>query len=217
MAFLESLIIALLSAAAPWLVAPIKRWPIATALGIGLVLTILGAALSVGPYPWTNLVVLLVALSAGVLLGRSMPTRTWPFLILLLVLSALDIIQIVLSGPGAGPAHPAAIPPPAQLYGNLFLLLPWGRFNLGIFDIFVIAAMAEQWRRRGRALPFALIPGSIGIVLAFAFLQFIYKGVLPLIPFLTLGWLCSLALNLVLSRRPTQPAAAKGHDPAGAG
>ena len=209
-----SLVVAVISASVPWLTTRINRWWLATGLVVGIVLSLLIAGLSLQVYPFTNFVVLLVALSSGILLGRSMPARTWPFLILLLVLSALDITQIVLSSSGAGasPAtHGAAIiPPPVQLIGNMFLALPWGHFNIGIFDIFIIAAMAEHWRRRGASWALAQAPGITGIALAFAFLAFVYDGALPLIPFLTVGWLCSLALARSLSRQRAPVPIAKG-------
>lgn len=209
---IPTLVMALLSACVPWLVPQVNRWRIAAALVIGLALAILGMALSMGPYPWTILVVLLVALSAGILVGRSIPARTWPFLIFLLALSALDILQIALSHPA--PPSGTVIPPPGARYGNFFLLLPWGPYNLGIGDIFVIASMAEHWRRRGRSLLFSLGPGVIGTVLAYLFVLFIYHGVIPFVPFLTLGWLCALALAPALARKTAQPAAVPERDPA---
>ncbi|MEO7076629.1 MAG: hypothetical protein ABI068_15155 [Ktedonobacterales bacterium] len=200
-----SLVVALVSASIPWTTTWISRWWLAAAFGVGVVLSVLIAGLSLQLYPFTDLVVLLVGLSAGVLLGRSLPARTWPLLILLLALSALDITQSVLSSHAAGVSyavHTAAIiPPPGQLVGNFFLVLPWGHFNIGIFDIFVLATMAEHCRRHGASWALAQSAGIIGIVLAFAFLKFVYSGALPLIPFLTVGWLCTLALARSMSRQ----------------
>lgn len=107
MAVVLTFVTALLSGLVPWGFRSSERWMLLLALSIGLALAMSGAALSVGPYPWTDLVVLLVALSGGLLLGRSMPTRITPFLILLLVLSVLDSIQIVLTSQGATPTAAA--------------------------------------------------------------------------------------------------------------
>ncbi len=52
-----------------------------------------------------------------------------------------------------------------------------------------------------------------GTVLAYIFVQFIYQGVIPFVPFLTLGWLGSLALAGALTRKTALPAAAKSGDP----
>ncbi|MGH2514804.1 MAG: hypothetical protein ACRDHP_04035 [Ktedonobacterales bacterium] len=194
MSLLLSLLLAVFSAIIPWVVARVKRGPLVAAFVVGVALSIASVSFTLISYPWINLIVLLVSLSAGVLLGRSLPAKTWPFLIVLLVLSVLDITQIVLSSQAPAPAHVAAIPPTGQLVGNFFLLLPWGRFNIGLFDIFIIAAISEHARKRGLTFVLALLPSVLGIVLAFAFRQFIYNGTLPLIPFLTIGWICDLAL-----------------------
>lgn len=196
MAFLLSLIFAVVSAAAPWLLKRVKNTPLAVALVLGIILSALTVVFNINLYPWSNALVLLVALSAGVLLARSRPPRVRPLLILLLVLSALDIAQNALPGPSA--PSTAGAPSPAHLVGNVLLLLPWGRFNLGIFDIFLIALISEHGRRRGDAFALTLLPGMLGIALAFAFLNVVYRGPLPLIPFITAGWLCTLALNQML-------------------
>ena len=179
-----------------WGAKQIKSLPIATIFGAGLVLGILGIVFSVGWYPWTDLLVLLVAVSAGLLLGRALPAKLWPFLLLLLVLSILDVVQIVLTSGSPSPASPSTgtSTPAAQLYGNFLLHLPWGRYNIGIFDLLLLTAIGEYWRRRGSTLLVALAPGVIGFILAFGFGQFIYAGALPLIPFITIGWLCSAGL-----------------------
>jgi len=137
-----------------------------------------------------------VAVSAGLLLGRALPTKLWPFFLLLLVLSIFDIVQVVLTSgsPSPGSQSAGTSPPAAQLYGNFLLHLPWGRYNIGIFDLLLLVAMPEYWRRRGSTLLVALAPGVIGFILAFGFGQLIYAGALPLIPFLTVGWLCSAGL-----------------------
>jgi len=204
-----SLVLAALCDGIPWGTKRIKGWPIAIVFGAGLVLGILGIVFSVAWYPWTDLLVLLVAVSAGLLLSRAMPTKLWPFLLLLLVLSILDVVQIVLtSGPPAPSSQSAGTSTPAaQLYGNFLLHLPWGRYNIGIFDLLLLTAMAEYWRRRGSTFLVALAPGMIGFILALGFGQFIYAGALPLIPFLTGGWLCSAVLYSSRHRPNTSQAA----------
>ena len=191
-----SLVLAVLCVVIPWGTKQIKSWLIAIVFGAGLALSILGIVFSVAWYPWTDLLVLLVAVSAGLLLSRAMPTKLRPFLLLLLVLSTLDVVQIVLTSSPSSPGSQSAgtSTPAVQLYGNFLLYLPWGRYNIGIFDLLLLTAMAEYWRRRGSAFLVALAPGVIGFILAFGFGQFISAGALPLIPFLTVGWLCSAGL-----------------------
>jgi len=191
-----SLVLAVFCAVIPWGTKQIKSWPIVIVFGAGLVLGILGIVFSLAWYPWTDLLVLLVAVSAGLLLSRAIPTKLWPFLLLLLVLSILDVIQIVLTSgpPSPGSQSAGTSTPAAQLYGNFLLHLPWGRYNIGIFDLMLLTAMGEYWRRRGSTLLVALAPGVIGFILALGFGQFIYAGALPLIPFISIGWLCSAGL-----------------------
>lgn len=205
MAFLLSLIFALVSAAAPWLLSRVKNTPIVVALVLGIVLIALTLVFNINLYPWSNAITLVVALTAGVLLARNRPAAVKPLLIFLLILSALDIIENALPGPSS--SSPAGVPSAAHLAGNILLLLPWGRFNLGIFDVLIIALLSEHGRRRGDAFPLTLLPGALGMTLAFAFLWLIYRGSLPLIPFITAGWLCTLALTS--ARRQTR--IAPGH------
>jgi hypothetical protein len=128
LALLPSLVLAVLCAVIPWGTKHIKSWPIAIVFAAGLVLGILGIVFSVAWYPRTDLLVLLVAESAGLLLSRAMPTKLWPFLLLLLVLSILDVIQIVLTSGSSSPGSQSAgtSTPPAQLYGYFLHHLPWG-------------------------------------------------------------------------------------------
>jgi len=194
MAIILSLVLALLCTTISWGTKQFKSWPIAIGLGIGIVLSILGAIFSAAWYPWTNIIVLLVAVTAGLLLGRAMPAKLWPFLLLLLILSILDVVQVVLTTHASAPSSRSISAPAAQLYGNFLLRLPWGRYNIGIFDLLLMTAMAEYWRKRGSKFLVALAPGLIGFILVFGVIQFIYAGVLPLIPFLTGGWLCSAGI-----------------------
>jgi hypothetical protein len=70
-------------------------------------------------------------------------------------------------------------------------LLPWGRFNIGIFDILLIVALAEHWRRRYASYLIALLPGVIGFLLIYGYVLVFGNGDLPLIPFITAGWIAS--------------------------
>lgn len=208
-AIILSLALALLCAALPCGARQIRSWLIAVGLSIGIALGILGIVFSAGWYPWTDILVLLVAVCAGLLLGRVMPAKLWPFLLLLLVLSILDIVQNALPGPPTTGSHSASTPA-GLLYGNFLLLLPWGRYNIGIFDLLLLTAIAEYWRKRGGGFLVALAPGVIGFLLIFAYGQLIYNGALPLIPFFTAGWLCSAGIYYYRRRLEKRAAALNG-------
>lgn len=183
--------LALACSAIPWLTRQVKTRFLTIGLALGIALAAGGIVFSLAYYPWTDLVVLLVALTGGLLLGRGIPPRFGPLLIALLVLSALDVLQFVLTAgsaqPGGSDGHASGGSHPVLL-GNFLLLLPWGRYNIGIFDLLLIIALAEHWRRRGASYLIALLPGVLGFLLALGFAR---VGGLPLIPFLTIGWLGS--------------------------
>jgi hypothetical protein len=206
------LLLALACSAVPWLARSLRTRLLAIGLGIGLILTLLGSVLSLAPYPWTDLVVLLTALTAGVLLGRGMPPRFRPFLIVLLILSALDVVNIALSGgliplPTTPPTHPAAAQSGPLAYFNFLLLLPGGHYLLGIFDLLVITATAEHWRRRDASYLIALLPGVVGFLLAAGAVWLTQLGDWPLIPYFTAGWLISAGVSRSVSPRAGSPAA----------
>jgi hypothetical protein len=197
---LLSLVLALACAAFPWLTRQVRSALLAFGLVIGLVLSVLGSVFALPLYPWSNLLVLLIAVTGGLLLGRVMPPRFRPMLILLLLLSALDVAQIALTG-GLGPlssnspASSSSAPAPGPLlYLNVLLLLPTGHYRLGIFDLLVLTAIAEQWRRRGASYLLAVLPGLVGFLLAYGALWLTKLGGWPLLPFFTAGWLCSEAV-----------------------
>ncbi len=194
-----SLVLFALCVALVWAARPLKTWPIALAFGVGLVLIILGIVFSAALYPWTALLVLLVAGSAGLWLGRVISIKhLWPFLLLLVMLSVLDTTQIVLSHLSSAPSGgtQSANVPAGDLYINFLLFLPNGRhYVIGIFDLWLVTAMAEYWRRRGAEFWLALVPGVFALVLVYG-LILLFPGLSPLalIPFLTAGWLGSIAL-----------------------
>lgn len=200
---IPSLALTVLCTMVPWGARQVKSWQIALVVGAALILSVLGIVFSLAWYPWTDLLILLGALSGGVVLSRVMSTKLWPFLLLLLVLSIADVVQqAVLTAGSTSPGNQSAGTsiPTGELYGNFLVSLPWGHYNIGIFDLLLLTALAEYWRRRGSAFLVGLASGVIGFLLALVFTLFIYGGALPLIPFLLAGWLCSVGLNAYRQR-----------------
>jgi len=199
-----SVVLCLLCTALTWCSRPLKTWLLAVIFGISFVLDILGAVFSVNLYPLTALLVLLVAVSAGLWLGRAISIkRLWPFLLVLVPLSALDITQIILTHLAGPAASQSAHVPAGDLYVDFLLFLPGGQnYVLGIGDLWIITAIAEYWRRREAAFWLALFPGALAFIVADGLLQ-LFPGLDPiaLIPFLTAGWLCSLALYRLRIRK----------------
>lgn len=207
----------LVCSAVPWLTRQVKGWLLTFGLGLGIALAVVGIAFSLAFYPWTDLVVLLVALTGGLLLGRIIPPRFRPCLVLLLVLSTLDVLQIALAAGSSPPGSSGGQAPSGSnplLLGNFLLALPWGRFNLGIFDLLLVTALAEHWRRRSGSYLIAVVPGLLGLFLLPSIVILVTaKGTLPLIPFLTAGWVGSEALHHYFRRQATTRGADRAKPP----
>jgi len=144
-----SVLAALAVALIAWSVHGVAQRPLAIVLAGSAVALAAGAVLGLALYPWTNLPVLGFAIAGGILVGRRLPPRPMPMLVLLAVLAALDAIQIVASGPGPGPGSTGGETPAWYFYGMLVIDTAWTHTGVGIFDVLVIAAMVEHARRRG--------------------------------------------------------------------
>jgi hypothetical protein len=154
---------------APWAMAKLEtRW-IAIAAVPFLVVMVAGAIFGLPLYPVSDVVVAAFSLLAGVVLGRVMPPGFRPFLILLVILSALDVAQnLVFAGP---PPAPSSAPDPHFLWVNVRFPIADGHFNIGFADVILIAAAAENLRRRKTTVALSLLPGVIGISLGEALLS----------------------------------------------
>lgn len=206
-----SLTLALICTLIPWLTRPLGGWPLAIGLVAGITLYLIGVVLALPLYPWIDLVVLVVAWSGGLLLGRGMPPRFQPFLLLFLCLSVGDVLLtagVTLSG-----SHTAVGSTTPLRLGDFLLVLPrgWGRFETNVVDLLLLTVLAEHWRRRGSGYVIALLPGVLGFLLADGIVLVTKLGTLPGIPFFTAGYLCTEALYRYVNRRRTPDATANEH------
>jgi hypothetical protein len=204
-----SLVLALVCSAIPWLARPLGSWALAIGLALGIVVGLVGVVHPFPPYPWADLVVLVVAWSGGLLLGRGMEPRFRPVLLVFLCLSALDVLLT---------AHLSLSPPPpstgsTQLrLGDFLLVLPWGRFETNVVDLLLLTALAEHWRRRGASYMIAFLPGALGFLLADGFILVTKLSILPGIPFFTAGYVLTEGVHRLTSTSrhratpPTKPA-----------
>jgi hypothetical protein len=186
-----SVVVALGTGLAAWWLHTARWRPVAVVFIIATLALTLGAALKLALYPWTDLAVACVALAGGMLLGRAIPARAAPMFILLGLLAVLDTIQVLISGPGPSPGGAAR--PALFFYGMLVIGTPLPHVEVGVFDLLLIAAMAEHGRSRRLPLVAAVAPGVIGFVLADAAILVVGPTNLPLVPFLVAGWLLSEA------------------------
>ncbi len=191
-----SLAFALVCSAIPWLVRSLTGWSLAIGLVLGIIVILVGVARLFPPYPWANLVVLLVAWSGGLLLGRGMAPRFRSFLLLFLCLSVADVL--LTAGLSLSPPHPSASSAPLR-FGDFLLVLPWGRFDMGLVDILLLTALAEHWRRRGASYVIAFLPGALGFILADGFILVTRLGIVPGIPFFTAGYILTEGMYRAVS------------------
>ena len=207
--FVLSVALALLSAAIPWLARALRGWPLILVLVVGLVVGITASILSaVRGLPLTavtDLMAVVVAWSGGLLLGRGMPARFSPFLLLFLCLSALDVLLAV----GGYPQTPHTAGSSSPLVAaNFVLVLPFGRFAINLADLLLLTAVAEHWRRRGAGYLIALLPGVVGFLLADGVILATGLVQLPGFPFFTVGYLVSEGVYRYSTRLRASPRAA---------
>lgn len=201
-----ALLCAAVCALIPWLIGRLRTGVFVVALGGVIVIAVVGALYVAAPLPLTDAVVWLIALSGGLLLGRALAPRFWPIAILLFTLSGLDIFQIALTS--GGPSSGSTAVPPALYYVNfrvLSPLFPHGRFNIGIVDLLLLTALAEGWRRAGASLLMAIATGVMGLLLAYVFVGLTGISPLPLIPFITTGWIMGVAWRHTTRARGVSP------------
>ena len=207
-----SIALALLCTAIPWLVRHLRGRHLVIALVVGLVVGItvgiIGAVRDLPLSPVTDLMVLVVAWSGGLLLGRGMPSRFGSFLLWFLCFSVVDVLQATGGYPvaphTAGNASPLA-------WATFHLVLPSGPFAINVVDILLLTTLAEHWRRRGASYLIAFLPGALGFLLADGLILVTRLGILPGIPFFTAGYILTEGLYRSVSSHSTPPSTKIAH------
>lgn len=179
-----------------WWLRGVTRWLPGAVLALGLAAATAGTVAGVDAYPWSNLVVLAVAIAGGVLLGRGIPARPRPMFFLLVVLAALDAAQLLfVGGTGGDPS------------GSWFSLLVRGSegnlLQIGVVDLVIVAAMAVHGARRGLGFWPAVLAAPAGLLVSSAYSSLVRpQNGIVLLPFLLLGWvLAELSVSAVRRRQ----------------
>ncbi|HET7339581.1 MAG TPA: hypothetical protein VFK22_08535 [Candidatus Dormibacteraeota bacterium] len=156
---------------APWAAARLPtRWIVIAAVPF-LVILVAGLVFGIAIYPFSDVFVAAFALLVGIALGRMTPPRFRPFVLLLLILSVVDVAQnLAFAGPST-PSTASSAPDPHFIWLNVRFPLQDGHFNIGFADVILIAAAAENLRRRSATVALTLLPGVIGISLGEALLS----------------------------------------------
>ncbi|PWT72611.1 MAG: hypothetical protein C5B60_09385 [Chloroflexi bacterium] len=201
--FVLSTALTLLCSTVPWLARLLPTWALIIGLVVGVTLSLVDAVLALPFSPWTNLVVLVVAWSGGVLLGRSVAARFRPFLLWFLCFSVVDALLALGNYPQT--PHSAGGSSPL-LYADFILVLSGGRFAINVVDVLLLTALAEHWHQRGASYLIALLPGVLGFLLADGLIAVTKLGILPGIPFFTVGYVLTEGIYRYMSRRAAPPA-----------
>jgi hypothetical protein len=201
--FVFSVALTLLCSAMPWLARPLPMWPLIIGLVAGVILSLVDAVLALPFSLWTNLVILVVAWSGGLLLGRSVAARFRPFLLWFLCFSVVDVLLALGNYPQT--PHSAGGSSPL-LYADFIVVLFGGRFAINVVDLLLLTALAEHWRRRGASYLIALLPGVLGFLMADGLIAVTKLGILPGIPFFTIGYVLAEGIYRSMSRRVPPPA-----------
>jgi hypothetical protein len=208
MHFLIGVAVAVGAGLASWAAVNLRsRW-IAVAAVPFLLVVATGAVFGLPLYPVSDAFVAAFSLLAGVLLGRVMPPRFQPFLILLVALSALDVAQnLAFAGPSPAPS---AAPDTHFIWVNVRFQLDDGHFTIGFADLVLIAAATENLRRRKASLALSLLPGVIGISLGEALLSTLQANPPPLVDAIAASLVLFLTAGYTLTELAVGQTAAKG-------
>jgi hypothetical protein len=185
----------------PWVFVRVRSWQLAVALVVPIVFGAVGLAAGLNLYPWTDLAVAAIAAGGGILVGRAVPPRFRSMMLLLLVLAILDTAQILAAAPSSA-GHDQR--PAGQYYVMFVVATSLANNAIGIFDLLVITAMAEHWRRREAGPVIAVAPGLVGLLITYPAVVLLPRT-LPLIPFLLLGFVLTQAAVTLRARARRNP------------
>jgi len=121
------------------------------------------------------------ALFLGIGVGQAIPAKPAPIALLLGVLSVADIIWIV-SGGGSAMGR-------ADEVLNFSVQIGTTSSSIGTADLVLAAAVAAHWLRRDAGIWLAVVGAPIGMVVSNVLVSASDVDNLPLVPFITLGWL----------------------------
>lgn len=203
------LVLAIAFGAAPWALRRASWRPVLVVTLVATAALVGGGALGLRVYPWSDLPVAVVAVGGGLLLGRAVPAQRSALALLLVVLAALDAGQLLFA-PGPGTGAGGTMSEPGWWWWTMFVVnTPWHESAIGMFDLLLVATLAEHARRRGLRLIAALAPGFVGLALA-DLASALSGGIgLPVVPFLlggwliTEGWLTTAGTLAPTTKRPT--------------
>lgn len=192
----------LLAGLAAWPGRHVSRRALLAGSLVGAAVVSLGIASDVSPL--TALGLFGTSVTVGSLLGRSLPPRSRPVFLALIVLAAVDLAWIA---SGGGVAAEGWVKDVAVFSVELRGMSS----TIGTLDLVIAAALAAHWLIRGAAPWLAVAPGPVGMIFSNVFVAATGATNLPLIPFLLLGWLITEGLERRLHTADRSTGAAPSH------
>jgi hypothetical protein len=136
---------------------------------------------------WSISEVVAAAVALGVVIGRAIPGRAAPMALLLGMLSLVDIIWI---GSGGGSS---------TVWGNDVLNfsvdIGTSTSTIGTLDLILAASLAAHWLKRGAGIVLSVAAAPLGMLSANLYVALIGAENLPLLPFITFGWLLTEGID----------------------
>lgn len=189
-------LVALAVAAAAWPLRETRSAVLGVVLILSLTVVTAGVIAEIDGYPSSNIGVLAVSVSGGILLGRLLPARARPMGVLLAVLALLDTAQLLFFADTVERAFESWVHFMVRA-GDDYLL------KIGVADLVLVVAMTVHGARRGVHFWPATLPGPVGLVVSTLYTWIMRPaGGLVLVPFLLVGWLAVEGWLLATRRRP---------------
>ena len=121
----------------------------------------------------------------GVAVGRLVPPRPMPMLLLLGILSVADIVWIASGGGSATGSVERVV--------NFSMQIGESSSSIGTVDLVLAAVITTHWLQRDAGIWLAIAAAPIGMVASNAYVAVSGADNLPLVPFISLGWLLTEA------------------------
>ncbi len=179
-------VVSFVVSASAWAVQRLSTRTVIAGSVAGSAVAVMASVAGIDGYPWSNVVVLMVAVAGGVGVGRWVTPTARAMFLLLAVLSALDLSQLLWAG-GTRAQGPA----PWETWFHLLVLAADGTpiLKIGVVDLLLVAAVAEHWRRRGAGFWLAALTGPVGLALSSGYAWVVRPaGGMVLVPFVFVGW-----------------------------
>jgi len=153
-----------------------------------LFLDVVLASLAFDTYPFSNLIVLGFAVIGGSVVGKFLSRRAPVFVVLLIAVSALDVLSFVGQGPNAPSVGPQPSRPVSLEYLNFTVLSGSSHFTLGSLDLLLLSLSVMFFVMNGfgvrKTTTFAFVALLFPTLFPFSLLATAASSGIPITPFI---------------------------------